>query len=78
METHNNNNIEKEKNKIIKFTVFIFTLGIVVMIAATIIMTIGIIQFDIKVCLQCYCCLSGNITLLNHTINSLMVYTQNA
>lgn len=49
METHdNNNNIEKEKMKIIKFTTLIFTIGIVVMIAAIIMMTIGILQFDVQ------------------------------
>lgn len=49
METHgNNNNIEKEKMKIIKFTTFIFTIGIVIMIVAIIMMTIGILQFDVQ------------------------------
>lgn len=49
METHgNNNNIEKEKMKIIKFTTFIFTIGIVIMVVAIIMMTIGILQFDVQ------------------------------
>lgn len=47
METQKNN-IEKERMKIIKFVTFIFSIGIVVLIIAIIVMTIGIIQFNLK------------------------------
>lgn len=45
-ETHTDNNIKKMK--IIKLTAFIFAVGVIAMIVSLIIMTIGIIQFDLK------------------------------
>ncbi|MCM1236844.1 MAG: hypothetical protein NC489_42755 [Ruminococcus flavefaciens] len=46
METHSNNDIERMK--IIKIAIFIFTINIVALIIAIIMMTIGIIQFDVS------------------------------
>lgn len=42
------NDIEKERMNLIKFFTLIFFIGIVILIAAIITMTIGIIQFDLR------------------------------